>query len=88
MQPVWKRPGDSVIGGTINTSNMLLFRATRVGSETVLSQIVQLVEHAQLAKAPVQAFADRIAAIFVPVVILLATLTWAVWWVRGGLAGW
>ncbi|GIL57370.1 hypothetical protein Vafri_12621 [Volvox africanus] len=81
--PKWKRPGDVVIGGTINTSNPLLVRATRVGSETVLSQIVRLVEHAQMTKAPVQAFADRVAAIFVPLVIALALLTWFGWYMAG-----
>ncbi|GLI67539.1 hypothetical protein VaNZ11_011761 [Volvox africanus] len=81
--PKWKRPGDVVVGGTINTSNPLLVRATRVGSETVLSQIVRLVEHAQMTKAPVQAFADRVAAIFVPLVIVMALLTWLGWYVAG-----
>ncbi|KAG2435932.1 hypothetical protein HXX76_007127 [Chlamydomonas incerta] len=81
--PKWKRPGDVVIGGTINTSNPLLVRATRVGSETVLSQIVRLVEHAQMSKAPVQAFADRVASIFVPVVIAASLLTWVGWFVAG-----
>ncbi|GIL89731.1 hypothetical protein Vretifemale_17508 [Volvox reticuliferus] len=81
--PKWKRPGDVVIGGTINTSNPLLVRATRVGSETVLSQIVRLVEHAQMTKAPVQAFADRVAAIFVPLVIALSLLTWLGWYMAG-----
>ncbi|KAG2433084.1 hypothetical protein HYH02_012788 [Chlamydomonas schloesseri] len=81
--PKWKRPGDVVIGGTINTSNPLLVRATRVGSETVLSQIVRLVEHAQMSKAPVQAFADRVASIFVPVVIAASLLTWVAWFVAG-----
>ncbi|EFJ52982.1 hypothetical protein VOLCADRAFT_102604 [Volvox carteri f. nagariensis] len=81
--PKWKRPGEVVIGGTINTSNPLLVRATRVGSETVLSQIVRLVEHAQMTKAPVQAFADRVAGVFVPVVIAAALLTWLGWYVAG-----
>eukprot|EP00198_Chlamydomonas_reinhardtii_P009930 XP_001699267.1 heavy metal transporting ATPase [Chlamydomonas reinhardtii] len=81
--PKWKRPGDVVIGGTINTSNPLLVRATRVGSETVLSQIVRLVEHAQMSKAPVQAFADRVASIFVPVVIVISLLTLLCWFIAG-----
>ncbi|KAG2488839.1 hypothetical protein HYH03_012637 [Edaphochlamys debaryana] len=83
--PKWKRPGDVIIGGTINTSNPLLIRATRVGSETVLSQIVRLVEHAQMSKAPVQAFADRVAAIFVPTVIAVSLLTWMGWFIGGSL---
>eukprot|EP00798_Chlamydomonas_sp_ICE-L_P022123 gene22123-29183_t len=81
--PVWKLPNDPVIGGTISTGNPLLMRATRVGSETVLSQIVRLVQHAQMTKAPVQAFADRISAVFVPVIVLLSFLTWLLWFVLG-----
>jgi Cu+-exporting ATPase len=54
-------------------------QATRVGAETVLSQIVRLVERAQLSKAPIQAYADYVASIFVPVVVLLAVITWAAW---------
>ena len=77
---VWKRSGDPLIGGTISSgSGLLLMRATRVGSDTVLSQIVRLVQQAQMSKAPVQAFADRVSAIFVPVVILLAFVTWLTW---------
>jgi len=56
-------------------------RATKVGSETTLAQIVRLVEQAQLSKAPVQAFADRVASVFVPIVVSLSLLTWLVWWV-------
>lgn len=78
-EPVLRSPGDPLIGGTINTGNALLMRATRVGSETVLSQIVRLVERAQMAKAPIQAFADHVASIFVPVVVSLALITWAIW---------
>lgn len=81
--PVLKQKGLPLVGGTINTGSMLLMRATRVGSETVLAQIVRLVEGAQMAKAPIQAFADRVASIFVPIVITLAVLTWAVWWAAG-----
>ncbi|KAJ4827881.1 Copper-transporting ATPase hma4, partial [Turnera subulata] len=64
--PVAKRPGDKVIGGTVNENGCLLVKATHVGSETALSQIVQLVEAAQLARAPVQKIADQISKIFVP----------------------
>ncbi|GFR44216.1 hypothetical protein Agub_g5404, partial [Astrephomene gubernaculifera] len=81
--PKWKRPGEVVIGGTLNTSNPLLVRATRVGNETVLSQIVRLVEHAQMTKAPVQAFADRVASIFVPLVIAASLITWLGWFTAG-----
>lgn len=83
--PVLKRPGSTVISGTINTGNVLIIRANRVGSETVLSQIVRLVEHAQMTKAPIQAFADYVASIFVPIVVALAVLTWALWFCTGVL---
>lgn len=77
--PVEKKEGDNVIGGTINKTGSFQFTATRVGSETTLSQIIRLVEDAQGSKAPIQAFADRISAWFVPVVIGIATLTFIVW---------
>ncbi|KAG7956630.1 hypothetical protein I3843_11G133100 [Carya illinoinensis] len=67
-RPVAKRKGDTVIGGTVNENGVLYIRATRVGSESVLSQIVRLVESAQMAKAPVQKFADRVSKYFVPMV--------------------
>ena len=67
-RPVAKRKGDTVIGGTVNENGVLHIKATRVGSESALSQIVQLVESAQMAKAPVQKFADRISKYFVPLV--------------------
>lgn len=68
-KPVTKRKGDTVIGGTVNENGVLHIKATRVGSESALSQIVRLVESAQMAKAPVQKFADRISKYFVPLVI-------------------
>jgi Cu+-exporting ATPase len=67
-RPVGKRKGDMVIGGTVNENGVLYIRATRVGSESALSQIVRLVESAQMAKAPVQKFADNISKYFVPIV--------------------
>ncbi|MBL0174170.1 MAG: copper-translocating P-type ATPase [Ignavibacteria bacterium] len=76
--PVEKREGDRVIGGTINAHGSLELRATAVGKDTVLAQIVRLVEQAQGSKAPVQKLADRIASVFVPVVIGIALLTFAV----------
>lgn len=77
--PVEKRVDDQVVGGTINKTGSFQFTATRVGSETTLSQIIRLVEDAQGSKAPIQAFADRISAWFVPAVISIATLTFIVW---------
>eukprot|EP01119_Soliformovum_irregulare_P015408 TRINITY_DN4332_c0_g1_i1.p1 TRINITY_DN4332_c0_g1~~TRINITY_DN4332_c0_g1_i1.p1 ORF type:complete len:1017 (+),score=316.00 TRINITY_DN4332_c0_g1_i1:56-3106(+) len=77
--PQIKRAGDKLTGGTINNNGLLRMRATRVGNETGLSQIVRLVQNAQTAKAPIQAFADKIAASFVPCVVLLALITFFVW---------
>ncbi|MGD9369756.1 MAG: copper-translocating P-type ATPase, partial [Desulfobacteraceae bacterium] len=82
--PVDKKPGDSVVGGTINGEGLLKFRATRVGRETALAQIIRLVQQAQGSKAPIQALADRVAAVFVPGVILVALVTFGIWWVLGG----
>ena len=81
--PVVKKPGDMVVGGTVNTTGSLLFEVRKVGSETVLSKIVRLVERAQESRAPVQRMVDRIAAIFVPTVLALATLTALLWWFLG-----
>ncbi|MCP4745791.1 MAG: copper-translocating P-type ATPase [Desulfobacteraceae bacterium] len=82
--PVDKSPGDSVAGGTINGQGRLKFRATRVGQETALAQIIRLVRQAQGSKAPIQALADRVASVFVPAVILTAVFTFAVWyWATG-----
>lgn len=78
--PVEKKEGDGVIGGTINKTGSFEFIATRVGSETTLAQIIRLVEEAQGSKAPIQAVVDRISAKFVPAVILLALLTFGVWY--------
>ena len=81
--PVDKALGDRVAGATLNTQGVLTVRATAVGSDTALSQIVRLIEEAQGTKAPVQALADRISGIFVPVVLLIAIATLAGWWVLG-----
>ncbi|MEK9200451.1 MAG: heavy metal translocating P-type ATPase [Patescibacteria group bacterium] len=78
--PVEKHEGDNVIGGTINKTGSFEFLATRVGSETTLSQIIHLVEEAQGSKAPIQAVADKISAYFVPAVIILAILTFGIWY--------
>ena len=76
--PVEKIAGEKVIGGTINNNGSIEFKATAIGSETVLSQIIALVEEAQGSKAPIQALADKISAVFVPVVIAIAGLTFIV----------
>ena len=81
--PVTKEPGDQVIGGTINKTGSLRFRATQVGKDTVLAQIVQLVQHAQSTKPPVQRLADAIAARFVPAVIAIAVVTFLLWYFLG-----
>jgi Cu+-exporting ATPase len=77
--PVEKRPGDAVTGGTVNAGGTLLFRAERVGSDTMLAQIVRMVGEAQRSRAPIQRLADRIAAWFVPAVIVVAILAFVVW---------
>jgi Cu+-exporting ATPase len=77
--PVEKNAGDTVIGATMNKLGSLKFRATKVGKDTALAQIVRLVEEAQGSKAPVQRFADRISAVFVPAVVGAAVLTFLVW---------
>ncbi|CAN6448203.1 unnamed protein product [Victoria cruziana] len=81
--PVGKTKDDSVIGGTVNENGVLHVKVTRVGSESALSQIVQLVEAAQLAKAPIQKFADRMSKYFVPVVIFASLSTWLAWYLAG-----
>ena len=83
--PVEKTTGDEVIGATINTSGLLRVRASKVGADTVLSKIVQLVEEAQTAHAPIQRIADQVAAYFVPAVILIATGAALGWYFFGGL---
>lgn len=78
--PVEKTPGENVIGGTINKLGLLKFEATKIGKETALAQIIKLVEEAQASKAPIQNLADKISAIFVPVVILIAVITFIAWY--------
>ncbi|GFZ20679.1 heavy metal atpase 5 [Actinidia rufa] len=82
-RPIAKRPGDKVIGGTVNENGCLMVRVTHVGEETALSQIVQLVEAAQLNRAPVQKVADQISKFFVPTVVLAAFVTWLGWFISG-----
>jgi Cu+-exporting ATPase len=78
--PVDKQPGDLVVGGTINGEGLLRFTATRVGKDTALAQIIRLVQEAQGSKAPIQALADKVAAIFVPAIIGIAFLVFFLWW--------
>jgi Cu2+-exporting ATPase/Cu+-exporting ATPase len=77
--PVQKKTGDSVVSGTINTTGSFTFTATKVGPETLLAQIIKMVEEAEGSKAPIQALADKISAVFVPVVLGLALITLAAW---------
>ncbi|MCS6882850.1 MAG: heavy metal translocating P-type ATPase [Oscillochloridaceae bacterium] len=81
--PVEKQPGDTLIGATLNRSGSFQMRATRVGKETALAQIIRLVQEAQGSRAPVQRLVDRVASVFVPVVILIALLTFAAWFFIG-----
>jgi len=78
--PVDKTPGDKVIGATINKQGLLKFKAMAVGRQTALAQIIRLVEDAQASKAPIQKLADQVAAVFVPAVIVIAALTFAIWY--------
>ena len=77
--PVEVTSGSEVVGGTINNNGTFTFHATRVGADTVLARIITMVEEAQAGKPPIQQLADRIAGVFVPVVILVATITFAIW---------
>ena len=81
--PVEKGPGDQVIGATMNGQGTMLFRATRVGRDTALAHIVELVRRAQGSKAPIQRLADRIGGIFVPVVLGIGALTFGLWFILG-----
>ena len=82
--PVDKSAGDTVIGSTINNSGTIIFRAEKVGSETVLAQIVDFVKKAQTSRAPIQDLTDKISGIFVPAVVILGLLTFWVWFVLLG----
>ena len=79
--PVTKQTGDEVIGGSINKQGRLKFEAKRVGAETALAQIIRLVEEAQGSRAPIQRLADQVAGVFVPIVLLIALVTFLIWWV-------
>jgi P-type Cu+ transporter len=84
--PVAKQIGSSVVGGTINGMGSLQFRATGVGADTVLAQIIRMVENAQASKAPIQGLADKVVAVFTPIVLLIAAITFVVWLFAGGLS--
>ena len=86
--PVSKKTGDKVIGATLNTTGALTMRSEKVGSQTVLAQIVNMVAQAQRSKAPMQRMADRIAGHFVVVVVLIAVLTFFAWGIFGPATGW
>ena len=81
--PITKAQGDKVIGGTMNKSGGFVMRADKVGRETMLAQIVQMVAQAQRSRAPIQRLADQVAGIFVPAVILIAVLAFAAWSIWG-----
>lgn len=81
--PVAKGPGDGVIGGTINSTGSFVLEAKRVGSETVLAQIVKMVSEAQRSRAPIQKLADSVSGFFVPAVIAVAVITALIWWLFG-----
>ena len=86
--PVHKQTGDKVVGATLNTTGALSIRAERVGAETMLAQIVQMVAQAQRSKAPLQRMADRVAGYFVVTVVAVAGLTFVAWGLLGGASGW
>jgi len=81
--PVQKKIGDDVVAGTLNTSGSFTFRATKIGSETLLAQIITMVQEAQGSRAPIQALADKISAIFVPIVLVIAFVSMALWLIIG-----
>ena len=82
--PIAREPGDHVVGGAINLDGVLTVRATAIGTETTLARIIRLVESAQAGKAPIQRLVDRVSAVFVPVVLGIAGLTFGGWWVWSG----
>jgi len=86
--PVEKAPGDKVIGATVNTAGSLIIETEQVGGDTMLARIVQMVSDAQRSRAPIQKLADSVAGLFVPAVIVIAVITFAVWSVRGPDPAW
>ena len=85
--PVARKPGDHVIGGSLNFDGALEYRATSIGADSLLGQMMRLVEEAQSSRAPMQQLADRVSAVFVPVVLALALATFLVWIFAGGGSG-
>jgi Cu+-exporting ATPase len=81
--PVAKAPGATVLGGTVNRTGSFVFRAARIGAETTLARIIRLVQEAQGSRAPIQRLADRVAAVFVPIVLVIAAATFVGWWLLG-----
>lgn len=84
--PVTKHPGDAVVGSTINTDSVITIRATKVGDQTMLAQIVAMVKRAQTSHAPIQKLTDRVAGIFVPAVLIAAITTFTAWFVLGNVS--
>ncbi len=82
--PISKKTGDNVIGASINKNGFIKYEATKVGKDTVIAQIIQLVENAQISKSPIAKIADQISGVFVPVVIVLAILSFLAWYYIGG----
>jgi Cu2+-exporting ATPase/Cu+-exporting ATPase len=81
--PVDKKAGDLVVGATINKQGNFKFKATKIGSDTVLAQIIKMVEEAQGSRAPIQALADKISSVFVPIVLIIAVLALIIWLIVG-----
>ncbi len=81
--PIYKKSGDFVLSGTINTTGSFIFKTTRIGKDTVLSQIIQMVENAFSSKAPIEALADKVSSIFVPIVLIISVITLGLWLILG-----
>jgi Cu+-exporting ATPase len=85
--PVTKREGDRIVGGTVNTTGAFRYRATSVGADSVLARLVKLMRDAQASRAPIQRLADRVSAVFVPVVVVIAVITFFAWYFLADTAG-
>ena len=82
--PISKSTGAKLIGGSVNSEGLLVARASAIGAETVLARIIRAVEDAQAAKAPIQRLVDQVSAVFVPVIVAIAAITFVLWWLLGG----